>query len=575
MINKRSYFLLVLTSILILSLVFPGSALAAPDMIKWCPGLPPTGCTHSFNTFTGASGLINYLDNTIPAPSGAGTVYVSSAYSAASEIGDITFDAGTLDLTNLTIQGGWDFINGAVAGTSTIDGHGLIIKNSAGTGDWNGTVTLNDLNIPNTPSRAVYILANGNATFNHITVTNANNLSNTAAAVFVDSNADILANDIRVTNSTSLLSSFPSSYGNGAGLNSSGGSITLTNSAFDNNSGWGLKLYGNSGTTVDYVTATGNGRNGIEIGNALNIIAPITVTNSTFNGNGTVPPTPSNRGRGIYTFYGKVSISHVYASSNKGEGAYVEAASSVDIDDLTASTNGLLGAEVETASTSLAIRNSIFSGNGSGSDPASYLGAGLFVEATNGGALIAITASSNTGAGIYLNSSDQSVHVSGDPAEPLPLPVMGDGFVLSCSILSSNGYYGVVADLDDTPSNGQVDGLLQLFGVNFVPPNSLGDTLILSGASTTNAACGVFISGNAGAGSVTLGYTDGTPKTLMTLSGGYYLLAVSNNWSGTVTPSKSGVTFTPPSRDYSNITANLTAQDYTPTYHIYLPLVDR
>ena len=41
-----------------------------------------------------------------------------------------------------------------------------------------------------------------------------------------------------------------------------------------------------------------------------------------------------------------------------------------------------------------------------------------------------------------------------------------------------------------------------------------------------------------------------------------YSCTVPQGWTGTVTPSLSGYSFTPPSRSYSNVAANQTAQDY-------------
>ena len=73
------------------------------------------------------------------------------------------------------------------------------------------------------------------------------------------------------------------------------------------------------------------------------------------------------------------------------------------------------------------------------------------------------------------------------------------------------------------------------------------------------------ITGNAGDAGVLLSYTDGTPKTVTSRSDGRYTITVPYNWSGPVTPSKTGVTFTPPNRTYTPITANQTAQNYNDT----------
>ncbi|MBP7829590.1 MAG: fibronectin type III domain-containing protein [Kiritimatiellae bacterium] len=48
----------------------------------------------------------------------------------------------------------------------------------------------------------------------------------------------------------------------------------------------------------------------------------------------------------------------------------------------------------------------------------------------------------------------------------------------------------------------------------------------------------------------------------VTASGGYYRLDVLYGWSGRVTPSQGNSTFTPGYRDYSNVTADFTNQDY-------------
>jgi hypothetical protein len=59
-----------------------------------------------------------------------------------------------------------------------------------------------------------------------------------------------------------------------------------------------------------------------------------------------------------------------------------------------------------------------------------------------------------------------------------------------------------------------------------------------------------------------LSYTDGTPQSTIADGNGDYWLTVSPNWSGTVTPSKTGYTFSPASRTYSNVQANKTGENY-------------
>lgn len=83
-----------------------------------------------------------------------------------------------------------------------------------------------------------------------------------------------------------------------------------------------------------------------------------------------------------------------------------------------------------------------------------------------------------------------------------------------------------------------------LTGQNFVP--SLGETL----------------SGDVGIAGVALSFTDGSLQTVYSGSDGHYSLGVSANWSGTVTPSKTGYTFYPASRTYTTQAIDLTGQDY-------------
>ena len=75
------------------------------------------------------------------------------------------------------------------------------------------------------------------------------------------------------------------------------------------------------------------------------------------------------------------------------------------------------------------------------------------------------------------------------------------------------------------------------------------------------------IKGNVGAPGAVLSYTDGTAQTTLSGGDGSYSLSISNNWSGTVTPSHPCFTFSPVSRSYNNVITNLTGQNYTATFN--------
>lgn len=73
------------------------------------------------------------------------------------------------------------------------------------------------------------------------------------------------------------------------------------------------------------------------------------------------------------------------------------------------------------------------------------------------------------------------------------------------------------------------------------------------------------ISGNAGTTGVTLSFNDGAAQTTTSNSSGDYSVLVPDNWTGSVTPSKSGVTFNPANHSYVSLMTDQTAQDFVPT----------
>lgn len=65
----------------------------------------------------------------------------------------------------------------------------------------------------------------------------------------------------------------------------------------------------------------------------------------------------------------------------------------------------------------------------------------------------------------------------------------------------------------------------------------------------------VAISGSTGVAGATLAYGNGGLQSTTSDSSGQYSITVPRGWSGTVTPVKTGCTFSPPSTKYSNVTA--------------------
>jgi hypothetical protein len=80
----------------------------------------------------------------------------------------------------------------------------------------------------------------------------------------------------------------------------------------------------------------------------------------------------------------------------------------------------------------------------------------------------------------------------------------------------------------------------------------------------------VTISGYAGIAGATLSYTDGIAKTATANGSGNYSFAVPVNWSGSVTPSSTGFTFSPASRTYTNVATDQSTQDFTAIPIVYI-----
>ena len=88
---------------------------------------------------------------------------------------------------------------------------------------------------------------------------------------------------------------------------------------------------------------------------------------------------------------------------------------------------------------------------------------------------------------------------------------------------------------------------------------------------TTYQVSGAVIKGGSALGGVTFAASGGVSCSNSD-SAGQYTCTVPQGWSGTVTPSLNGYSFTPPLRTYSNVAANQVTQDYTaaalPTYQL-------
>ena len=82
---------------------------------------------------------------------------------------------------------------------------------------------------------------------------------------------------------------------------------------------------------------------------------------------------------------------------------------------------------------------------------------------------------------------------------------------------------------------------------------------------TTYTVSGTVTTGGNPLSGVTLSATGNASCPAASNAQGQYSCTVPQGWSGSVTPSLSGYAFTPAARNYSNVAANQTAQDYAAT----------
>ena len=145
---------------------------------------------------------------------------------------------------------------------------------------------------------------------------------------------------------------------------------------------------------------------------------------------------------------------------------------------------------------------------------------------------------------------------------------VGSGAVLSYT------FTGTSAKIGTSDGGSDVAASVTSGGTTNVAPGST-TTYYLTVANPANAIASatttltvnppVTISGNAGVAGATLHYLDGTSKTATADGTGAYSFAVSYGWTGTVTPTMAGYTFSPIKRSYANAIANASAENFTAT----------
>jgi hypothetical protein len=378
----------------------------------WCPDsvLPGgAGCTGSFSSF---GALITELKNGTGSDVGAGTIYIASNYNAttAGDAGtNIVFDYGAMNLTNLVLQGGWNFSTNTLAGTSTIN---LGLANNLQFYNWAGSLTLNNIVVTNSERLLIDGSGLDGVSTADVTMNNVN-VTNTKYGALLSTSGDVVINDsaftgssqsdgvmfwgvrdatitnsvftgnaergarIWVSGNAEIANSAFNGNQEGAGI-SSGGNVTITNSDFNDNSNMG----GDVATFNGHVTIIGSDFSGNDNGLQVMILRPlsatavgnvvldnVTVTGNKFNGasiNADQGYITDSHGNELFNT-GNIFISGGNFSGNGQSGleAYSWDGNYAVLNNVTAMTNRYLGAYVYSEGGSVSVNGGNFSGNSS------------------------------------------------------------------------------------------------------------------------------------------------------------------------------------------------------------------
>jgi len=343
----------------------------------WCPGaaLPnDPGCTLSYPTVT-------ELKANLGTKTGAGTIYFTSIYADDDAFFNHA-DVNLVNLTNLTIRGGW---NGATDGTAAFTGITTFNYVPLAIVNWTGNVILKDItvNAANTNS-GIYVqtsgditLDNTNATSNgfdgadlinydgtgDVTVNGGNFSGNDQAGLYILSKGIVTLNNAIVDNASTPIKSYE-----GAIIDNSYGSgdVGITASAFNNNLWNGIQIKSAGGITLNNVAASGNsvvgayldalsGNGNILINNNSTFISNGDWGIKAFAGNGSITlmnviedgNNITDNGAWLKSYRANVSVSHSTFTENLNTGLLAVAGGQVNLNNVTASSNvGGNGAEV-------------------------------------------------------------------------------------------------------------------------------------------------------------------------------------------------------------------------------------
>ena len=250
--------------------------IASGDPI-WCP----TGYLPGAPECTAAVATITDLILALGSESGAGTIYFMPTYTAPDALLN-HIDPSLVNLTDLTLQGGWNGGLGAGFGLSGVTEFTVPVSIL----NWTGDITLNDLLISGTSTDGLYVTTNGDIQLNRV-----ESRSHGGRGAYLD--------------------------------NTSGGSgveVRVDNSSFHDNE-FGLVIYSLGDVSLAFVDANYN----LDSGTYINSDEDVNVDDSNFRFNGLY-------GLGILAA-DDVSLAQVVARENDSDGTWVIAGGRVTVDD--------------------------------------------------------------------------------------------------------------------------------------------------------------------------------------------------------------------------------------------------
>ena len=413
-------------------------------------------------------------------PTGNGTIWVQSGAASAGITIDGAGNWAAAANFSLTVQGGWNGTFGSTtldpANPSSTFSDYLEITN------WVGPITLKNL------------------TFESV----AYNLAYNYQTLKVQTKGNIVLDQVRVNNAVNNNVSYVS---NGASLSNEGGkgTITVSNSSFNGNEGYGLNADSSNTLTFKNVSANENGGDGVNLDNSWASTAKtITISNSQFNG---------NESKGLYVVSGgAVTLKDIVATYNLGTGTIIDN-----------SYLGTVAAPVKVNGVNNFSLNSVH---------------GLEVQSYGAISLSNVTANLNSNRGVYLNNSLMPVNLAAQDVKILGfltaldnggpgLSIFSDGAVTAVNLTTSgNGVSGTF--IDNTFGTLNKPKPVTLTGTNFFNSNNgTGMNINSHGAVTLsnlvvidNTGDGVDISNN---------YNPAKPQNVTIKGSGYFVSNTGND----------------------------------------------